>query len=71
MGDIIATLNPIDIISSTTRWINPLFNELLPIALVGLGIITAGLFVAWLVNMITNAIGKLFGHKEEIDYHQK
>lgn len=70
MGDIITNLNPANLIASTSNWVGPLFYEMLPWALAGLGIILAGLFVSFLINKIGDGIHSVF-HIDKEEYIRK
>lgn len=70
MGDIITNLDPTTVISSTSVWLGALFNELFPVALIGLGIILAGAFIAFVIRTIINATTLIFS-KDDRTYWLK
>lgn len=60
MGEIITSLAPAQVIASTSVWLGALFNEMWPVALIGLGIGLAGIFVAWLIAKIGATVKHVF-----------
>jgi len=63
MGDIINSLTPTAVINSTSPWTAGLFTEMLPWALMGLGVLLAGLFVVWLTRILSGAVRTMFNDK--------
>jgi len=52
-----------DMIASTSAYTGDLFTGILPLALAGLGLVLAGVFVAFLVRKIRSAIRTGMGGK--------
>jgi hypothetical protein len=48
-------------LQSIGQWSGSFFSELLPIALIGAGLIVGGLIASWLLGVVVRAAGKLFG----------
>jgi len=60
MGDIITTLSPSTTFHGIGTWLQPLFWELWPIALVGFGIMIIAFMIPWLIEGFMNMATDIF-----------
>lgn len=70
MGEIITNLSPNGVFATTSQWLGPLFLEMLPWALVGLGIVVGGYILGWFIRKLWSGVKIALGKQTEDDeYH--
>ena len=56
MKELITELDPTAVIEQTGTWLIPLAEELMPVLVIALGVMIAGLYIGWLRDEISEAM---------------